>query len=379
MSAAASATGRERLTQAQLWVVKIGSALLTAGSAGIDRDAIVGWCGQIAALHGSGRRVVLVTSGAVAEGCRRLGLAERPRSIHALQAAAAAGQMGLVEAYEQGFKRFSLGTAMVLLTHEDLADRRRYLNARATLRTLLDMGVVPVINENDSVATDEIRFGDNDTLSALAAAALAADALVLLTDQDGLHEQDPRRQPDAPLVHEAAADDASLDAYAGGGGRFGRGGMVTKLAAARLAARAGTQTVIANGATPDVLARLGAGERVGTLLEATVAPLVARKRWIAGQLRPKGEIALDDGAVAALKERGVSVLAVGVIGAKGQFSRGDVVRVTDAGGAEVGKGLVNYNASETRRLAGRGSAEIEAVLGYVDEPELIHRDNLVVL
>ena len=379
MSHAGSETGRELLRQARLWVVKIGSALLTRGEAGIDRGAIADWCGQIAALHGQGHRIALVTSGAVAEGCRRLGLTSRPRSIHALQAAAATGQMGLVEAYEQGFKRFGLGTAMVLLTHEDLADRRRYLNARATLRTLLDMGVVPVINENDSVATDEIRFGDNDTLSALAAAALCADALVLLTDQSGLHEHDPRLVPDAPLVPEAAADDARLDAFVGGGGLVGRGGMVTKLEAARLAARAGTQTVIAHGAAPKVLARISAGERLGTLLRSTVAPLVARKRWIAGQLRPKGEIAVDDGAVAALRERGVSVLAVGVVRVEGDFNRGDVVRVTDSAGAEVGKGLVNYSGAETRRLAGRGSAEIEAVLGYVDEEELIHRDNLVVL
>ncbi len=379
MSRAGSETGRDLLRQARLWVVKIGSALLTRGATGIDRGAIADWCGQIAALHAQGHRIALVTSGAVAEGCRRLGLTSRPRSIHMLQAAAATGQMGLVEAYEQGFKRFSLGTAMVLLTHEDLADRRRYLNACATLRTLLDMGVVPVINENDSVATDEIRFGDNDTLSALAAAALCADALVLLTDQSGLHEHDPRLVPDAPLVPEAAADDARLDAFVGGGGLVGRGGMVTKLEAARLAAHAGTQTVIAHGAAPKVLARISAGERLGTLLRSTVAPLVARKRWIAGQLRPKGEIAVDDGAVAALRERGVSVLAVGVVRVEGEFNRGDVVRVTDAAGAEVGKGLVNYSGAETRRLAGRGSAEIEAVLGYVDEEELIHRDNLVVL
>ena len=379
MSGAGPPAGRDRLRAARLWVVKVGSALLTPGEAGIDREAISAWCGQIAALQGKGHRVALVTSGAVAEGCRRLGLPRRPRSIHALQAAAAAGQMGLVEAYEQGFKRFQLGTAMVLLTHDDLEDRGRYLNARATLSTLLAMGVVPVINENDSVATEEIRFGDNDTLSALVAGALAADALVLLTDQDGLHERDPRHAADAPLVSEAVADDARLDAFVGGGGQFGRGGMVTKLKAARLAARAGTQTVIAPGAASQVLVRISAGERLGTLLTSSLAPLVARKRWIAGQLRPKGEIALDAGAVAALKQRGVSVLAVGVVSAQGDFRRGDVVRVTDAAGAEVAKGLVNYSGAETRRLAGCASGAIEAVLGYVDEPELIHRDNLVVL
>lgn len=370
---------RQRLAGGQLWVVKIGSALVTTGERGIDRIAISGWCRQIAALHGEGRRVALVTSGAVAEGCRRLGFAQRPESVHELQAAAAAGQMGLVEAYEQGFRRFGLGTGMVLLTHDDLADRRRYLNARAALRALLDFNAVPVINENDSVATDEIRFGDNDTLSALVAGALSAEALVLLTDQDGLHEQDPRRHPGAPLVTSAAATDAHLDGYVGVSGGQGRGGMVTKLAAARLAARSGTHTVIANGSAPEVLTRIAAGEALGTLLEAGVAPLVARKRWIAGQLRPRGAITVDAGAVAAIRERGVSVLAVGAVRAAGNFARGDMVRVMDAAGADVAKGLVNYSGEETRRLLGRGSSEIEAVLGYVDEPELIHRDNLVVL
>ena len=370
---------RERLASGRLWVVKIGSALVTAGGRGINRDAIEGWCRQIAGLHGQGRRIALVTSGAIAEGCRRLGFAHRPASVHELQAAAAAGQMGLVEAYEEGFRRFGLGTGMVLLTHDDLADRRRYLNARAALRALLDFNAVPVINENDSVATDEIRFGDNDTLSALVAGALSADALILLTDQEGLHERDPRRDPQAPLVRTASAGDARLDGYAGGSGGKGRGGMITKLAAARLAARAGTQTVIANGAAPDILARIDAGEAVGTLLESNVAPLVARKRWIAGQLRPKGEITLDAGAVAAIRERGVSVLAAGAVRAAGNFSRGDMVRVADADGREVAKGLANYSGVETRRLLGKGSGEIEALIGYVGEPELIHRDNLVVL
>lgn len=370
---------RKHLADARLWVVKVGSALVTTGEHGIDRGAIAGWCRQIAALHGEGRRVALVTSGAVAEGCRRLGFVQRPESVHDLQAAAAAGQMGLVEAYEQGFRRFGLGTGMVLLTHDDLADRRRYLNARAALRALLDFDAVPVINENDSVATDEIRFGDNDTLSALVAAALSADALVMLTDQDGLHESDPRRHAQAPLVTAAAATDSRLDGYVGVSGGQGRGGMVTKLAAARLAARSGTHTVIANGSAPDVLTRIGAGEALGTLLESNVAPLVARKRWIAGQLRPKGAITVDAGAVEAIRERGVSVLAVGAVGAAGDFARGDMVRVMDAAGVDVAKGLVNYSGAETRSLLGRGSGEIEAVLGYVDEPELIHRDNLVVL
>ena len=370
---------RQKLREARLWVVKIGSALLTDNGRNLHHDAIAGWCNQIAVLREGGRRVILVSSGAVAEGCRRLGLASRPESVHELQAAAAAGQMGLVEAYERGLRRSGLGTAMVLLTHDDFADRGRYLNARATLKTLLDFDVVPVINENDSVATDEIKLGDNDMLSAMVASALSADVLVLLTDQDGLRERDPRVDPEAPLVRDASADDPKLDEYAGGGGELGRGGMVTKLAAARLAARSGTHTVIANGMLDDVLLALSRGEDIGTVLAADVEPLASRKRWIAGQLIAKGEIALDDGAVEAVRNRGVSVLAVGAVRATGEFRRGDMVRVTDAAGVEVAKGLVNYSGQEIRLLLGAGSHEIESRLGYVDEPELIHRDNLAVL
>ena len=379
MNEPASAVARASLRDARTWVVKIGSALVTANERGIDRQAIARWCRQIATLHEAGRQVVLVTSGAVAEGSRRLGFPRRPETVHELQAAAAAGQMGLIEAYEQAFRDGGLATALVLLTHDDLADRRRYLNARGTLRTLLELDVVPVINENDSVATDEIRLGDNDTLSAMVASALSADVLVLLTDRDGFHERDPRVDPEAPVIERARAADRSLDAHAGGSGVLGRGGMVTKLAAARLAARSGTPTVIANGAVPDVLVAIGDGAAVGTLLESDVEPLVARKRWIAGQLRPKGRIALDAGAVRAVRERGVSILAVGAVAATGDFERGDMVLVTDSDGAEVAKGLVNYGGDETRRLLGALSNEIEGRLGYVDDEELIHRDNLVVV
>ena len=374
-----SSAARRKLREAGLWVVKIGSALLTDNGRTLNEKAIARWCSQIAVLRESGRRVILVSSGAVAEGCRRLGLLSRPESVHELQAAAAAGQMGLVEAYERALRRSGLGTAMVLLTHDDFADRGRYLNARATLNTLLDFDVVPVINENDSVATEEIKLGDNDMLSAMVASALAADVLVLLTDQDGLLECDPRDDPGAPIVRDASADDPRLDGYAGGGGVLGRGGMVTKLAAARLAARSGTHTVIANGMVNGVLLALSEGADIGTVLAADVEPLASRKRWIAGQLIAKGEIALDAGAVEAVRNRGVSILAVGAVRATGEFKRGDMVRVTDAAGAEVAKGLVNYSGDEIRLLLGAGSDEIEARLGYVDEPELIHRDNLAVL
>ena len=364
---------------ARNWVVKVGSALLTDQGTGISADALDEWCRQIAALSAAGKRVVLVSSGAVAEGCRRLGFDFRPRTIHELQAAAAVGQSGLIEAYEQAFRRYERRIALVLLTHDDLADRERYLNARTTLNTLLDLGVVPIVNENDSVATDEIKLGDNDTLAGMVTSLLSADLLVLLTDREGFHEADPRTHPDAPVVREAPAGDKRLDAMAGAvAGSLGRGGMVTKLAAARSAARSGAHTVIAHGRSPDVLLRLARGERIGTLLTADLAPLDARKRWIAGQLRARGELRVDAGASHAIIHRGVSLLPAGVTDANGAFRRGDMVRVLDPDGVEIAKGLANYDAVETRKLIGRNSADIEAVLGYVDEPEVVHRDNLVV-
>ena len=373
-------SSRRSLADSATWVIKIGSALLTKDGQGLDERALDTWCGQIAALLASGKRVVLVSSGAVAEGSRRLGFESRPTTVHELQAAAAVGQSGLIEAYEGAFRRRNRRIAMVLLTHDDLSDRQRYLNARTTLATLLDLGVVPVINENDSVATEEIKLGDNDTLAGMVASLLSADVLVLLTDQDGLHESDPRQDPSAAVVRQAAAKDERLDAMAGGGtGRLGRGGMVTKLAAARLAALSGAHTVIANGHAPDILGRLAQGEDCGTLLTADVAPLDARKRWLAGQRQAKGDLIVDSGAAEALTNRGVSVLPAGVTDATGAFRRGDMVRVVDPAGRAVAKGLANYDAGEARKLAGCKSGEIEAILGYVDEPELVHRDNLVLL
>ncbi len=369
---------RERLNESQVWVVKIGSALLTSDGVGIDVGGIDGWCKQISLLLDGGKHVALVTSGAVAEGFRRLGFMERPDSIHELQAAAAVGQMGIVQAYEESFRHHSRRTALVLLTHDDLSDRQRYLNARGTLRTLLELGVVPVINENDSVATEEIQLGDNDTLAARVASLVSADVLVLLTDQNGLHEDDPRVRPDAPMVNECSAFDSKLDDMVGSAsGDLGRGGMVTKLEASRYAARAGCHTVIANGREQGILSAIATGQNVGTLLTADVAPLDARKQWIAAQVQIAGGITLDGGAVQALRERGVSVLAVGVTDVQGNFGRGDVVRIISPTGVEVGKGLVNYSAAETDLIKGQGSAVIEELLGYVDEKELIHCDNLV--
>lgn len=370
---------RAQVAAAQRIVVKIGSSLLTDPLAGLCRANIESWCSQLVELSSAGKRGLLVSSGAVAEGVARLGWRGRPADLPRLQAAAAVGQMGLVQAYETAFARHDKHTAMVLLTHEDLADRRRYLNARSTLTHLLDIGVVPIVNENDSVATEEIRFGDNDTLAALVANLLAADLLVVLTDVDGLCEQDPRTHPDTPRLSFAEAIDGKLDALAGDGGDLGRGGMITKIGAARIAARSGAHTVIADGRKAGVLTRILDGAAEGTLLAATVLPLVARKRWIAGQLKPKGALVVDAGAAAAMRERGVSLLPVGVVEVRGDFMRGDVVRCVTESGAAVAQGLVNYSSTEAGRLAGAATEDIRGILGYVVEPELVHRDNLVIV
>jgi len=371
--------GREALVGARRVVVKIGSALLTNDGRGLDEAAIGGWVDQIAALHKRGIEVVLVSSGAVAAGMVRLGWQARPSAVHELQAAAAVGQNGLTECYEGHFARHGLLTAQVLLTHDDLSNRKRYLNARSALRTLVDLRVVPVINENDTVVTDEIRFGDNDTLGALVANLLEAEALVILTDQEGLFDADPRGNPEARLISEGRADDPALAAVAGGGGALGRGGMATKLRAAHLAARSGAFTAIASGRQPEVLTRLMAGERLGTLLRPDQAPMAARKRWLAGQLQVRGTLTLDAGAVKVLRGSGSSLLAVGVKAVAGEFRRGDMVLCVDEQGHRVAKGLVNYGAADTAQILGKPSHQIEAVLGFMEAPELIHRDNLVVL
>lgn len=368
---------RADLTNAKRAVVKIGSALLTADGQGLDRAAIAGWAAQMAGLRAQGIEVVLVSSGAVAEGMMRLGWTKRPAAVHELQAAAAVGQMGLVQAYESCFQQHGVHTAQILLTHDDLSDRQRYLNARTTLRSLLDLGVVPVVNENDTVVTDEIRFGDNDTLAALVTNLVEADALVILTDQAGLFDKDPRRHADAKLVESASANDTSLEALVGDAGALGRGGMLTKLRAARLAARSGAATVIAYGHEPAVLSTVFTGNPVGTFFSPGQAPLVARKQWLAGHLQLRGTLVLDDGAVKVLRDSGRSLLPVGVSAVSGNFVRGDVVACVDSRGKEVARGLVNYSAAESQKIKGLPSAALEAVLGYVDEPELIHRDNLV--
>jgi glutamate 5-kinase len=368
------------LQAAKTLVVKVGSSLVTTQGRGLDTEAIARWAKQIAALVADGRRVVLVSSGAIAEGMQRLGWTRRPQSMHELQAAAAVGQMGLVECYESCFRGHGLHTAQLLLTHADLADRQRYLNARATLRTLLELRVIPVINENDTVVTDEIKFGDNDTLGALVTNLIEADALVILTDQAGLYDADPRRHPGAQLVREADALDARLESMAGGtGSALAKGGMLTKVQAARRAARSGAHTVIASGREPDVLVRLAQGERIGSLLTAKTVPLAARKQWLADHLTVAAKLKLDAGAARAVTRDGKSLLPIGVTEVSGEFERGAVVACLDPGGREVARGLVNYSAAETRRIMRRPSAEIEAILGYMDEPELIHRDNLVLL
>lgn len=373
-------TERSVAASARRIVVKVGSSLVTNGGQGLDQQALAMWTTQIAALARTGKQVILVSSGAVAEGMQRLGWKRRPKALHELQAAAAVGQMGLVQAYETCFRSHDMRTAQVLLTHDDLADRKRYLNARSTLRTLLDLGIVPVINENDTVATDEIRFGDNDTLGALVTNLVEADVLVILTDQPGLFTADPRKQPHATLVASARAGDPTLEAMAGGAGsQIGSGGMLTKILAAKRAARSGAHTIIASGREPDVLVRLASGETIGTQLVAEPMSLAARKQWLADHLQVRGRLHLDAGATKALVTDGKSLLPIGVHALDGEFDRGEVVACLDPAGREVARGLANYSAAETRRILRAPTAEIEARLGYIDDPELIHRDNLVLL
>lgn len=370
---------RQKISQTRRWVVKIGSSLVTADGRGLDVAAMRAWAEQMVALRQRGVEVVLVSSGAVAEGMKRLGWARRPSAVHELQAAAAVGQMGLVQAYESCFQTHGMHTAQILLTHDDLSNRKRYLNARSTLRTLLELGVVPVINENDTVATDEIRVGDNDTLAALVANLVEAGLLVILTDQAGMFDADPRHNPDAQLIHEAQAGDPRLEAMAGGGGALGRGGMLTKVQAVARAARSGAATLIVSGRESQVLERVAQGEQLGTLLTPPQEPVAARKQWLAGHLQLRGRLLLDAGAAKVLRESGKSLLAVGVAGVEGDFMRGEMVACIDPAGKEIARGLVNYGATEARKIMGKPSDQIEKLLGYVDETELIHRDNLVLV
>ena len=368
-----------RLASAQRFVVKVGSALVTNNGAGLDLSAIEDWAKQISELRQQGKEVVLVSSGAIACGMQRLGWQKRPKEVQELQAAAAVGQMGLAQVYERAFSEHGLVTAQILLTHEDLADRKRYLNARSTLSTLLKLGVVPIINENDTVVTDEIKFGDNDTLGALVANLIEADALIILTDQRGLYTADPRKDPNATLIQEAEAGDTSLESMAGGAGtRIGTGGMITKVIAAKRAAKSGAHTAIASGRESNPMVRLAAGEPVGTLLVSTTPPLAARKQWLADHLQLAGKLFLDAGAVDAL-HAGKSLLPIGVTGAEGDFERGSVVACISPEGKEIARGLTHYGSGETRLIARKSTSEVETLLGYLDEPELIHRDNLILL
>ncbi len=361
-------------------VIKVGSSLVTNDGRGLDSDAIAHWARQIAGLRAGGKQVVLVSSGAIAEGMQRLGWSKRPKAIHELQAAAAVGQMGLIQVYETCFREHQLMTAQVLLTHDDLADRKRYLNARSTLMTLLGLGVIPIINENDTVVTDEIKFGDNDTLGALVANLIEADAMVILTDQEGLYTADPRHDTAAKLVSHAIAGDAALEAMAGGAGSsLGKGGMITKILAARRAAKSGAHTVIASGRLPDILARLARGEAVGTQLHAGMRRVAARKAWMSDHLQVRGSVTLDSGATRALLGGGKSLLPIGVIAVSGEFERGEVVAIRAHEGGEIARGLTNYTANEARRIMRKPSSEIESILGFIDEDELVHRDNMVLL
>jgi glutamate 5-kinase len=368
------------IQKAKRLIIKVGSSLVTNDGKGLDNAAIAKWAEQIAQLRGLGKEVVLVSSGAIAEGMQRLGFDKRPTGVHELQACAAVGQMGLAQIYESSFRQHNLRTAQVLLTHADLADRERYLNARSTLFTLLRFGVVPIINENDTVVTDEIKFGDNDTLGALVANLIEGDALIILTDQKGLYTADPRKDPSAQFVHHAKAGDPALEAMAGGAGTgIGRGGMLTKILAARRAATSGAHTVIAWGREEQVLTRLAGGEAIGTQLTAQTAHLTARKQWMADHLQTAGKVVLDAGAVQKLSEEGKSLLPIGVTDVSGDFGRGDVITCVDQNGRAIARGMSNYSSSDARRIMRRPSTDILAILGFVEEPELIHRDNMVLL
>ncbi len=371
-------THRTAIQSANSWVVKIGSALMTRDGQGLAHDSIQAWVAQLSQMKHEGKQIVLVSSGAVAEGMVRLNLDTRPDTLHGLQAAAAVGQMGLVQAWESAFAQHGISTAQILLTHDDLANRRRYLNARNTLKALLDMGVVPIVNENDTVATDEIRFGDNDSLGALVANLVEADVLAILTDQQGLFDADPRHKPDAQLISEGDANDPDLLDVAGEGGVLGRGGMLTKVSAAQKAARSGAHTLIASGWEPSVLSRLSQGEALGTFLIASQEPLAARKQWLASRLHVAGTLVLDDGAVEILKKSGKSLLPVGVVKVVGEFQRGDLVSCVNADGLEIARGLVNFNAADANTIKQHSSASLSALLGYSADPELIHRDNLII-
>ncbi len=368
---------RSRLVSARRWVIKVGSALLTNDGRGLDAAVVRMLADQLVALRAKGCDVVLVSSGAIAAGLVRLNLAERPREVHLSQAAAAVGQSALVRAYEEHLSPHGVTSAQILLSHADIRARDRYLNARSTLSTLLSMGVLPIVNENDTVVTDEIRLGDNDTLGALVANLVDAEVLLILTDQDGLMDNDPRQVSTARVIPAAEVHDATLDAMAGPGGALGRGGMATKLSAARLAARSGTGTVIANGRVPDIVNRVAAGESLGTFLQTQRRPQSARKQWLASLLHAQGQLVLDDGAVMGVVEQGRSLLPIGITAVRGQFERGDLVSCIDSEGRERARGLVNYASGEAQALVGKASAQIEPTLGYRGEEEMIHRDNLV--
>jgi glutamate 5-kinase len=368
---------RKKLKDTRRWVVKIGSALLTDNGCGLKHELLDNWVKQIVALNDRGIEIVIVSSGAVAEGIARLGWKTRPNIIHELQAAAAVGQMGLIQAYETCFQKYGKHTAQILLTHDDIANRARYLNARTSLNTLLGLGVAPIVNENDSVATDEIRLGDNDTLAALVANLIDAELLVLLTDQEGLFTANPSIDSTAKLIEEAKAGDKALESYAGDGGSLGRGGMRTKLKAAVIATRSGTQTIIASGNNDSTLIKIADGENVGTLLTTNKEPITARKQWLANQSHLLGAVTLDDGAIVALTQNGKSLLPVGISAVSGDFKRGEIISCVDKSGNEIARGLTNYDSVQTKLIMGKSNKEVEKLLGQLDEDELIHRDNLI--
>ncbi len=370
--------GQRQLKACKRIVVKIGSSLLTANGQGLDLEAISHWAKQIVDLHHAGHEMILVTSGAVAEGMVRMKLPHRPTDLPSLQACAAIGQMGLIQTWSSVLDRHHIKTAQVLLTHDDLTDRRRYLNSCDALQQLIDWHVIPVINENDTVSTDEIRFGDNDTLAAMVAGQVHADLLIILTDQQGMFDADPRSNPEAKLLSTVRALDETLFEMAGGSGTLGTGGMLTKVRAARLAAKSGCPTLIASGESDRVLARLMAGELLGTLFITDDDRMTAHQQWLAAHLQTAGRLVIDDGAVNAIKTQHRSLLPVGVKAIEGHFDRGDVVECVDRQGKRIAVGRVNFSSRSAELVKGLASDKVYQVLGEARSLEMIHRNHMAI-
>jgi len=361
------------------WVIKIGSSLVTKSSTGLNIKNIKDWAGQINELIDQNINVIIVSSGAIAEGMNRLNLVKRPSSSSRLQALAATGQMGLIQAYEVAFKKYNILTAQMLLTHEDLSNRARYLNAKNTLNNLMQYNIIPIINENDTVSTDEIKFGDNDTLASLVANLSGAEKLIILTDQDGLYTNDPRKVKDSKLIKSISVLDKKLNKYAGPSNNIlGRGGMITKISAAKKAAKSNTQTIIANGIKKNILINiLNNQDYIGTTIYNKNLAINSKKQWIANSLKIKGKIIVDAGAKKVIKQSGKSLLPVGIKSISGEFKKGDLLAICSSNNIEIATGLTNYGSNELAKIIGMSTARIKKEFGIIDSEVVIHRDNMI--